>query len=93
MGIQEFVTKFKEDKEFAAEFKKCTSFGELLKEVNAKGYFITKEDVLEFLGKEQGGDINEADLARVVGGDGPYNHTQTASCSDYCSPQCSTKCG
>lgn len=91
MGIQEFLTKYKEDRDFAAGFKDYTNFNDLLKAVNEKGYSISEEDVLEFLGKEKVGDISDADLAKIAGSDEGFVGFSTA-CSDACSASCSSKC-
>ena len=91
MGIQEFLTKYKEDRDFAASFKDYTNFNDLLKAVNEKGYSISEEDVLEFLGKEKVGDISDTDLAKIAGSDEGFVGFSTA-CSDACSASCSSKC-
>lgn len=84
MGIEEFLKKFGEDKEFAATFKQYTNFADLLKAVNDMGYSITKEEVMAFLEKQSEGPVSDEDLEKLVmDGDQPLGFS--TACSDACS--------
>lgn len=86
MGIQEFLKRFKEDSEFAMKFKGIVKFEDLLKAANEEGYSITKEEVLELVGKEKDGEISDEDMKLTYCG-GPYGSATTG-----CTAGCSSKC-
>ena len=70
MNIQEIIDRFKNDPAFAEKYSAIPSMEEVLEQAKADGFEVTKEDVQAAISQlgTKSGELSEADLAVVVGG-------------------------
>ena len=78
MNINQIIENFKNDSAFAEKYSALKNVDAILEQAKADGFDVTAEDIQSAIGQlgTQSGELSEADLAVVAGGDGKFTENR-----------------